>query len=236
MQLFKKISLSLATTALLLLGQSISAMPKALNADYSVYKGSMNLGDMHLSLSYSGNQFHYYKDTTAKGFAALITQAKIIEKVDGLFRGNHLSPTKYYFRQSTRKSMRVENTRFTGSHAQGAYKDKKFNLKLPARTIDRASLEIALANDITLRKPHLNYNVIERGELKKYVFARQGEEMLTTPAGRFTTTKVKVVRAGNKRSTMFWLAKELDYMPVKIIHREKNDVITTVIKSQLPLS
>lgn len=231
MQLFKKISLSLAT-ALLLLGQSVSAMPKALNADYSVHKGSMNLGDMNLSLSYSGNQFHYYKDTTAKGFAALITKAKIIEKVDGSFKGNHLSPTKYYFQQSTRKRSRIENTRFVGNHAQGVYKDKKFNLKIPAGTIDRASLEIALANDITNRKPRLNYNVIERGELKKYIFARQGEERISTPAGRFTTTKVKVVRTGNKRSTLFWLAKELDYMPVKIIHREKNDVITTVIKNR----
>ena len=231
MQLFKKISLSLAT-ALLLLGQSVYAMPKALNANYSVYKGSMNLGDMNLSLSYSGNQFHYYKDTTAKGFAALITKAKIIEKVDGSFRGNHLSPIKYYFQQSTRKNSRIENTRFTANHAQGAYKDKKFNIKLPVGTIDRASLEIALANDIASRKPRLNYNIMERGELKKYVFARQGEERLVTPAGSFTTTKVKVVRNGNKRSTMFWLAKELDYMPVKIIHREKNDVITTIIKSR----
>ena len=232
MQLLKKISLSLAT-ALLFVGQSVYAMPKALNANYSVYKGSMNLGDMHLSLSYSGNQFHYYKNTTAKGFAALLTKAKIIEKVDGSFRGNHLSPIKYYFQQSTRKSSRVENTRFTRHHAQGAYKNKKFNLKLPAGTVDRASLEIALANDIASRKPRLTYNVMERGELKKYVFARQGEERLTTPAGSFMTTKVKVVRRGNKRSTLFWLAKELGYMPVKIIHREKNDVITTVIKKRI---
>lgn len=231
MQLFKKISLSLATT-LLLLGQSVYAMPQALNANYSVYKGAMNLGDMNLSLRYSGHQFHYYKDTTATGFAALITKAKIIEKVDGSFRGNHLSPTKYYFQQSTRKNSRIENTRFARNHAQGTYKNKKFNLKLPAGTIDRASLEIALANDIATRKPRLNYNVMERGELKKYVFARQGEEKLTTPAGSFTTTKVKVVRAGNKRSTLFWLAKELDYMPVKIIHREKDDVITTIIKNR----
>ncbi len=230
MQLFKKIGLSLGTV-LLLLGQSVYAMPKALNANYTVYKGSMNLGDMNLSLQYSGNQFHYYKDTTAKGFAALITKAKIIEKIDGTFKGNKLIPTKYYFQQSTRKSSRIEKTRFIGNQAQGSYKDKSFNLKLPAGTLDRASLEIALANDISSKKNRLDYNVMERGKLKKYIFARQGEEKLSTPDGDYMTTKVKVVRSGNKRSTMFWLAKELDYMPVKIIHREKNDVITTIIKS-----
>ncbi len=230
MQLFKKIILSL-TTALLLLGQSVYAMPKALNANYNVYKGSMYLGDMNLSLRYSGNRFYYYKDTVAKGFAALITNAKIIEKIDGSFKGNHLTPIKYYFQQSTRNKSRIEKTRFNINRAQGTYKNKQFNLRLPVGTLDRASLEIALANDISNKKPRLNYNVMERGELKKYIFARQGQEKLTTPAGRFTTTKVKVVRSSNKRSTMFWLAKELDYMPVKIVHREKNDVITTVIKS-----
>ena len=230
MQLFKKIGLLLGAT-LLLLGQSVYGMPKALNANYTVYKGSMNLGDMNLSLRYAGNQFHYYKDTTARGFVALLTKAKITEKVDGSFRGNHLTPVKYYFQQSTRQKTRIEKTHFASNQARGSYKDKKFNLKLPSGTLDRASLEIALANDIKSNRPQLTYNVMERGVLKKYVFARQGQEKLTTPDGIFLTTKVKVVRAGKKRSTLFWLAKELDYMPVKIVHREKDDVITTIIKN-----
>jgi hypothetical protein len=230
MQLFKKIILLLSTLPLLLTA-SVYAMPNALNASYSVYKGSMNLGDMNLSLNYSGKQFHYYKDTKAKGFAAFISKAKILEKVDGSFTGNQIKPLTYYFMQSTRKSTRIENTHFRGNMAKGTYKDKNFNLKLPAGTLDRASLELALANDIGNNKPTLNYNVMERGELKKYVFSRQGEEKLSTPAGNFMTIKVKVVRSGSKRDTMFWLAKELDYMPAKIVHREKSDVITTVIKS-----
>jgi hypothetical protein len=230
MQRLTKIILSL-NVSLLLLGQIVYAMPKALNANYTVYKGAMNLGDMNLSLNYSGNQFHYYKDTTAKGIAALITKAKIVEKVDGTFSGNQIKPQKYYFLQQTRKSSRVENTRFIGNTAQGAYKNKKFNLKLPTGTLDRASLELTLANDIRNKKPVLRYNVMERGKLKKYVFSRQGQEKLTTPDGDFMTIKVKVVRSGNKRSTMFWLAEKLDYMPVKIVHREKNDVITTIIKN-----
>jgi hypothetical protein len=230
MQTLKKIILSFSLP-LLLLGQTADAMPKALTANYTVYKGAMNLGDMNLSLKYSGNQFHYYKDTKAKGLVALITKAKIIEKVDGSFRGNQIKPKKYYFLQQTRKNSRIENTYFSGKTAKGTYKDKHFNLKLPIGTLDRASLELALANDISNKKPTLRYNVMERGELKQYVFSRQGQEKLTTPAGDFMTIKVKVVRSGNKRSTLFWLAKKLDYMPVKIVHKEKNDVITTVIKS-----
>jgi len=215
----------------LLFSQSIFALPASLTANYSVHKGSLYLGDMKSTLRYAGNQYHYYKNTQAKGFAALITKAVIKENVDGTFQGDKLSPVKYYFSQSTRSNSRTETTRFTGANAKGSYKNHHYNIKLPNGTLDRASLELALANDITKKKPTLSYNVMERGELKKYNFKRLGEELLTTPSGKFTTTKVSVVRSGNKRSTTFWLAKELSYMPVKIIHKEKNDVITTVIKS-----
>jgi len=226
----KTLALTLGTAALLL-SQSIFALPASLTANYSVYKGSLYLGDMKSTLRYTANQYHYYKDTKAKGFAALITKAVIKENVDGTFKGNTLSPIKYYFLQSTRKSSRTESTRFTGVNAKGNYKDDHYDIKLPKGTLDRASLELALANDISKKKPVLSYNVMERGKLKKYNFKRLGEELLTTPSGKFTTTKVSVVRLDNKRSTTFWLAKELGYMPVKIIHKEKNDVITTVIKS-----
>lgn len=230
MRLLQKIALSLGT-GLLLLGHTAYAMPRAVNASYSVYKGSMNLGDMSLSLLYSGNQFHYYKDTQAKGFAALITKAKIIENVDGVFKGNSLRPIKYYFNQSTRQKSKIENTHFLGTHARGRYKGQPFDVRLPAGTLDRASLELALANDIKQKRPQLTYDVMERGELKKYIFVRQGEEMLDTPSGRMTTTKVSVVRSGNERSTTFWLAKELGYLPAKIVHKEKHDVISTLIKA-----
>ena len=226
----KKLALMLGTTALLL-SQPSFALPSALTANYSVYKGSLYLGDMTSTLRYAKNQYHYYKNTKAKGFAALITKAVIKEKVDGSFKGDRLTPIKYYFLQSTRKNSRTENTHFAGLNAKGSYKNNHYNVKLPQGTLDRASLELALATDISKKKAVLSYNVMERGKLKKYNFRRLGEEQLTTSNGTFTTTKVSVVRADNKRSTTFWLAKELDYMPVKIIHKEKNDVITTVIKS-----
>ena len=226
----KKLMLTLSTTVLLL-SQAAFALPQALTANYSVHKGSLYLGDMKSTLRYAGNQYHYYKNTQAKGLAALITKAVIKENVDGVFRGDALTPTKYYFLQSTRKKSRIENTRFTPTNAIGTYKNGKFNVKLPKGTLDRASLELALANDISKKKAVLSYNVLERGKLKKYHFKRLGEEQLSTSSGKFTTTKVSVLRSGNKRSTTFWLAKELGYMPVKIVHKEKNDVITTLIKN-----
>lgn len=217
--------------ALTLVSQTVLALPKAMSLNYSVHKGSINLGDMNLSLRYNGNKFQYYKSTEAKGFAALITKAKITEKADGSFAGDQLTPVKYFFSQSTRKGSRVENAHFSGTNVRGTYKDKPYDLNIPRGTLDRASLELALANDIKKNDPKLTYNVMERGKLKQYTFKRYGNEQIITPKGNMNAIKVSVLRADNERSTTFWLAKELDFMPIKIVHTEKNDVITTQIKN-----
>jgi len=58
-----------------------------------------------------------------------------------------------------------------------------------------------------------------------------GNEKITTSMGSYNSIKVKVIRNDNKRETIFWLAKEFDFLPVKLMHTEKGEVITTTIKN-----
>lgn len=206
-------------------------MPTAFEANYSVAKGSMTLGNLHTSLKINGNRYSYHKHTKATGIAALLTGIKITENTNGQMVGRNIKPTNYLFNQSKRSKSKVDRIQFTKNVAKGNYKNKAYSEKLMANTHDRASLELALARDLALNKSRLSYSVIERGEKKQYNFQKLGNETLKTPAGTFNTIKVKVIRSGNKRDTLFWLAKETGYMPVKIRHREKNDVITTVLNS-----
>ncbi len=207
-----------------------NVLPKAFTANYTVSKGRMTLGNLHASLKYSGNQYHYHKFTKATGLAAL-TGIKITERTDGQFSGRNIRPTRYLFNQSRRGKQRIDKATFSGNKATGSYKGKPYKVAVPANILDRASLELALARDLAANKPRLTYQVIEKGKIKNYTFAKQGQQQIKTPAGTFNTIKVAVVRGDSKRQTTFWMAKELNYMPVKIIHKEKGDVITTVIKN-----
>lgn len=208
-----------------------NGLPDSFKADYSVARGSITLGNLHASLKYSGNTYQYQKYTQATGVAALLTGIKITENTNGQLSGLNIIPENYLFNQSRRKKSRIDKAQFTGRNAVGSYKNKPYKVLMPHGTQDRASLELALARDIGLNKERLQYNVVERGKIKKYDFQKMGKEQVTTPAGVFMTTKVKVVRKGNKRETIFWLAEKIDFLPVKIKHTEKGEVITTVIKS-----
>lgn len=222
--------LSLSVTAQKALAQP-TALPDAFKADYSVARGSMILGNLHASLTYSGNTYKYQKYTKATGMAALLTGIKITENTSGQLSGLEVVPQNYLFNQSRRSKSRIDKAVFSGKKATGSYKDNPYNVVIPTGTQDRASLELVLARDIAQNKPSLKYNVLERGKIKQYSFQKLGNENITTPTGTYSALKVKVIREEKKRETIFWLAKEFDYLPVKLMHTEKGEVITTTIKS-----
>ncbi len=226
-----KTILGIAFASLLLAQAPAMAIPSAFQADYTVAKGSMKLGNLHTSLKINGNRYSYHKYTKSSGLAALLTGIKITENTNGQISGQNLRPTNYLFNQSRRSKSKIDKIQFSGNSAKGNYKGTAYNEAISGVTQDRASLELVLARDVALNKAKLSYSVVERGRKKQYNFQKLGNEKIKTPAGTFNTVKVKVQRAGGKRETIFWLAKETDYMPVKIRHREKKDIITTIMRS-----
>jgi hypothetical protein len=231
LNLSKKAVSVMAISFLLLASQSVMAFPKAFQANYKVSKGSLTLGNLHTSLKYSGKNYSYKKYTKATGFAALLTGIKITENTNGQVSGQIITPKNYLFNQSRRGGGSVDKVNFSRNTATGSYEKKSFNIAVPQGIQDKASMELLLSRDLGLNKSRLSYTIISHGEKSQYNFQKMGSEVLKTPAGTFNTIKVKVVRSGNERETIFWMAKEMDYMPVKIRHREKSDVITTVIKN-----
>jgi hypothetical protein len=228
---FKKIIGSAFLSLAALTTQAVAAMPSAFQADYTVAKGSMKLGNLHTSLKINGNRYAYNKYTKSSGLAALLTGIKITENTSGQISGQNLRPTSYLFNQSKHTKSKIDKIQFAGNSAKGNYKGKAYSEAISGVTQDRASLELVLARDVALNKAKLSYSVVERGRKKQYNFQKLGNEKVQVPAGAFNTVKVKVQRAGGNRETIFWLAKETGYMPVKIRHREKKDVITTVMRS-----
>ena len=224
-------TLPIALFSLLLSTQTAVAIPTTFEANYSVAKGSMTLGNLHTSLKVNGGRYSYHKYTKATGLAALLTGIKITENTDGIISGNNIRPSSYLFNKKQRSKSKIDKIQFSGNSATENYRGKPYKFNVDGNTQDRASLELVLARDVALNKARLSYPVIESGEKKIYNFQKLGNEKIQTPAGAFNTVKVKVLRSGNKRETIFWLAKEVDYLPVKIRHREKNDVIITVLKN-----
>lgn len=225
----KLVRLSLFTLGLMLSSTAMS-LPKESSAVFDVTRNGTSVGYLESTLKYFGPTYEYNKLTQSTGLARFLTKASIVEKSAGKLSGQRLIPVSYSFNQKTRKKTVAEKARFAGDRVSGMYKDNAYSLQVPANILDRASLELAVARDLELNLPRLQYNVMERGQVKQYVFARLGNERLKTAAGVFNTIKVEVQRKDKSRKTTYWMAKELTYLPVKMIHEDDGNVIGSVIR------
>jgi hypothetical protein len=72
------------------------------------------------------------------------------------------------------------------------------------------------------------YTLISGVRLKDYKVDMEGEETLQTPVGDLRTLRVRSsrVKEGSDRVTKLWLAPELDYLPVQMVH--ENDGAETM--------
>lgn len=204
-----------------------AAAPQAFQASYSVLKSGISLGEMNATLVYSGNQYTYLKKTKANGLAALISGDTLTERSHGDKKGNQLNSKNYLYHHKNRRKDRRDQFNFAApTQVEGDYKGTAYSLVVPTGTIDPALLELRIMDDMLANKP-LNYRITEKGKLKNYNFRKQGKETLSLPAGRYEADKIQIVRNGGERTTTIWLAKELNYVPVKIRHNENGDILET---------
>lgn len=86
-------------------------------------------------------------------------------------------------------------------------------------TQDKYTHTLLLRHDLMIGKKALVYSVVDGHEIKTYTYEIVGTEDLETELGTFTTTKIQLV-SGN-RTTVLWMAKDLNYLLVKLIQYRK---------------
>lgn len=220
----------LSILLILLTRQSLLAAPQAFQASYDVIRSGVNLGEMSATLAYSTNKYAYLKQTKANGIAAFLSGDTLTERSSGIQRGALLVGQQYqHHHKNKRRDRRDQFTFVTPTQVKGRYKNENYTLNVPNGTVDPALLELRIMDDIKANRP-MNYRVTERGKLKDYRFQRQGNEVLSLPAGRYNCEKIQMSRDNGERITTIWLAPELGFVPVQIRHNEEGTIIETRLK------
>ncbi|HEX5314136.1 MAG TPA: DUF3108 domain-containing protein, partial [Gammaproteobacteria bacterium] len=95
-----------------------------------------------------------------------------------------------------------------------------------------AQLEISreLAAGVPLTEPYL---VVKGGEINAYHLRRDGQKKIDTPTGRFDTTVVVREDPDSHSTTVFWLAPQYRWLPVKIEQREPGEATYSFVLTHL---
>ena len=101
-------------------------------------------------------------------------------------------------------------------------KKKRRETPLQPDYLGPISYQLQLRRDLAQPNSPLKYRVISHGKIKHFQFERLGNELVSTGLGDISAIKIRRVRDSKERETIFWMAKEFAYLPVKVWQREKN--------------
>ena len=204
-----------------IISPQLYALPNAYSASYKVSKSGLLLGSMQVSLVYQGNQYYYHKLTKASGVAAILSGDTLVENSSGRIQDGQLITLKYLRHHKSKRKVQKDEFIFkTPTLVQGTFNQQAYQLNVPQGTSDLSLLEVKLMQDIAKGGLHHSYNIVDRGKLKQYLVRKLGQADIEVPMGKYTCEKVRISQKNKSQHTTVWLAKELNFVPVRILHED----------------
>lgn len=110
--------------------------------------------------------------------------------------------------------------------------DRRKSYPITGTTTDKLSQTLALQCMLSRGDMALELDIADESGLDRIRYRRVGEEVLNTPAGKFSTVKIERVREpGNERETLMWFATDQQYALVQMVQREDDKTHTLVIRN-----
>ncbi len=153
-----------------------------------------------------------------KGFARMIRRQGVLECIAFDHDGHTIMPHAYHYidgKPGQGKSAIVEYQR-ADKAALSAYEGETVELSLDDQATDRLTEELRVAAALIGSPEEFELTVIERNARHIARYTKVGNESIKTDAGSFDTVIYDRRRGTSSRTTRFWYAPELDYLPVKI--------------------
>lgn len=215
---------ALCLSPLLAWAASPSLTPMSLS--YDVAWGSVPLGEGSLTLTAEGEAdcYRYELRTQPVGLIAW-TYGSPRETSQFCVREQRVVPSRMEFNNPKR---RKDSFALDYDWPQGlVLGGRNGSLAIEPGTVDRLSVQQAgrlwVKAHVNDKQPgKLVLSVADHKRVKAYTFAIGGRGAVDTPAGRFEA--VRFERVDDPKTVLrFWLAPELDYMPVKVENIEDGE-------------
>ncbi|WP_296402884.1 DUF3108 domain-containing protein [Psychrobacter sp.] len=205
------IGLATATAVASTAGMAATALSPS-TADYNFTVDNKYKGTATRTLTQSGNSWNYTVNARVAGVASA-NQSSTFSLIGNNIIPTSASTTYKLFGMGRSHTMKFSNS---GKSVASTYRGKTANLSAPDRAFDDLSLEAQIRQDLLTGKFTGNYYMVKKDKVEKTPFKKVGSTKVTVPAGTFDTIRVDRIHDDSDRSTSFWLAPSLDYLPVKV--------------------
>lgn len=154
---------------------------------------------------------------------------------------DQIKADQYSYNHSIFGSKRSRQIEVNRQNKLITYRDKKKSVDDIAyveNILDPLSYQLQIRLDLMAHDGEidmLSYQVLDKGRVRTFEFRKLGEETIDTALGRINTVVIERYRNSKKKRTTIWLAKDWDYMLVKLRHEKdgKTSDEMTISKGQI---
>jgi hypothetical protein len=185
------------------------------SAHYQADWKSISVGTSDLELKNDTEPGHYvYTWTiTAHGIFRMVYRDDLIQKSWFSINGEHVRPAKY---RAVDGSSSVDlDFDWDGGHVRGTSENKPVDLTLAEGTQDVMSIQVEVMLDLKKGNLPKTFQIIDKDELKDFIYTQEGTANIRTDLGRLDTVIVSSQRTGNNRILRMWFAPSLGFVPVQ---------------------
>lgn len=215
-------------------------------ATYDLYYGGVYAGVAFYELNIDGNgNLLFNARVEPRGVAAWISSDIVTEQSRLRLDGDGALIALQYDYQQIRNQSPIEHKSiefdWTAGLARTRINEEVRQIAIEAGTVDRMSLQLkVMLNRLAGNDgKEIVYMIVEDHEIREYRFEVMGQERIATEAGRYDT--VRLERRHGDRTTIFWSAPTLGYLPVRVEQQRTNrptsqmDLSTINMRRTLPL-
>ena len=217
-------ALLLLSVAAPVLAAPVRELPERFEATFLLEAAGTKVARTRWSLAPgAGSTYVSTSRTEPIGVFSLIRDDTRVERSEWTYKGDWLQPLTYRYERTGRKAREIDiEFDWEANIARHDSPGAAWSLPVPRGTMDKFNYILALMRDLSRGEGHVEYPIADGGRLRRYVLANVGEERIETALGTFDTTVIRRERENSKRLTTFWCAKELGFLPVRIVHVERD--------------
>jgi hypothetical protein len=200
---------------------------KPFTASYTSSWHGLSAGTAQLQLQrLADGRWSYQMQMVARGLARLALPAETNSRSVFRIQDERLIPETFTVEDGPDEDDEDQNIVFdwAAGRARGTAQGKRVDLQLQPGVLDTLSVQVALMHELLAGRTPERFVLLDSDRIKDYAYTAQGKERLQTEAGIYDTVIFRSSRPGSRKSTWFWCAPELGYLPLKVERREDRDV------------
>lgn len=208
-----------ASSASILLLCSLSSASFAMspfNANYQFSYNGKNMGSASRILTQNGNNWNYTFAAKAAAIASA-TETSRFTFNGGKITSNSFTRISKILIHNNKLSINFNPTSKIISTVKD---DKARSFPWKAGVLDELNAELQVREDLKAGGLKSAYLIADAKAVDSRQFVKLGNETIKTSYGTFDTVKVLLKHDKADKNSIFWLAPQLDYLPVKMSHQD----------------